>query len=113
MPLALNIAAAAIPEASAPTVSVFEPLAAKTPLAPLGGALKVTGTPATAVVRGHPFVLASATWRFPANAESSGAVCGLPPASVNVFGAFDAGQAGSGLLSAVARAAPVASPAPA
>ena len=50
------------------------------------------------VVSGHPFVLASATWRFPANAVFSAAVCGLPPASVNVFGAFDAGHAGFGTL---------------
>src|SRR5712675_949915 len=99
MLLASSIAAAAIPEASLPTVSVFEPLAANVPLGPLAGALNVTGTPASDVVRGHPFVLASATWRFPANVVSSAAVCGLPPASVNAFGAFVVGHAGLGLPS--------------
>ena len=113
MPLALNIAAAAIPEASLPTVTVFDPLAANAPLAPLAGALNVTGTPASGVVSGQPLVLPSATWRLAANGASSTAVCGLPPASVNVFGAFEAGHAGFGTLSAVARAGRrMASPAP-
>ena len=38
------------------------------PLAPLAGALNVTGTPAAALVTGQPSLLASATCRPVANA---------------------------------------------
>ena len=112
MPLALNMAPDAMPEASLPTVTLLDPLLAKVPLAPLAGALNVTGTPATAVVSGQPFVLASATCRFAPNAVCSSAVCGLPPASDSALGGFEAGHAGLEVpLSPAAGTAPIASPA--
>ena len=50
--LAVNAGAATAPEASAPTMTVFDPLVENTPLAPLEGALNVTGIPAAALVTG-------------------------------------------------------------
>ncbi len=81
------------PEALAPTVIVFDPLAEKVPLAPLDGAVNVTALPATWVVSGQPFVFASVTWNMSEKGECSLLVCGVPPASVNSFGGFAVGQA--------------------
>src|SRR5438132_650987 len=106
MPLAVKSGAIAAPEALVPTVTTFDPLAENVPLEPLEGALKVTELPATRVVRGQPLVLASATSRLVAKAVASFAVWGVPPASVNVFGGFEAGhavvsaEAGTGLPTA-------------
>ena len=44
VPLAVNVGAATLPEASAPTVAVLDSLVEKRPLAPPAGALNVTGT---------------------------------------------------------------------
>src|ERR1700678_1615583 len=90
--LAVNIDAAADPVGSVPTVSVFDPLVAKTPLAPLAGALKVTSVPATVVVIGQPLVLASATAIGLENEASSWAVWGSPETSVSVFGGLEGGH---------------------
>ncbi len=49
------------PLLSAPTVTVFVPLAENTPLAPLEGAVNVTATPAAPLVTAHPSVFVSAT----------------------------------------------------
>jgi hypothetical protein len=51
----------ATPLASVPTVTVFDPLDAKTPLAPDDGAAKSTDTPPRSSVTGQPLLLASAT----------------------------------------------------
>ena len=91
MSFAVNVGAIAAPEASLPTVTVFDPLPANRPLAPLDGALNVTATPA-APVTGQPSLFASATCRLVANAASSAAVCGVPAVSVSSFGGFDDGQ---------------------
>ena len=91
MSFAVNIGAEAFPETSAPTVTVFAPLVAKRPLAPLEGAVKVTGVPTTEVT-GQPLLLASATWRGLSNAVSSCAVCGVPPPRISSFGGLDVGH---------------------
>jgi hypothetical protein len=57
----VNVGAITAPTLSAPTVTVLVALAANTPLAPLEGALNVTGTPAAALVTAHPSVFVSAT----------------------------------------------------
>jgi hypothetical protein len=74
-------------------MSVFEPLAEKVPLAPLDGAVNVTGVPAVWVVIGQPFVFANVTWSISANGWYSLAVCGVPPTRIIVFGGFEVGQA--------------------
>ena len=61
MSFAVKLGAEALPEMSAPTVTVFEPLVAKRPLAPLDGAVNVTGVPTTEVT-GQPLLFASDTW---------------------------------------------------
>jgi hypothetical protein len=68
--LAVNIGADAFPETSAPTVTVSAPLVAKLPLAPLEGAMKVTGVPTTEVT-GQALVFANSTWRGVPNAVLS------------------------------------------
>jgi hypothetical protein len=90
--LALNGGAASAPEESAPTMTVLEALVENTPLAPLAGALNVTGIPATALVTGQPSLFASATCKLLANAVPTIAVCGVPATSVSWFGGFDAGH---------------------
>jgi hypothetical protein len=89
--LAVNVDAVAFPELSVPTVSVLAPLPAKLPLAPLAGAVNVTGVPAVTVM-GQPLVFATVTASALANLVSSCAVWGLPPASTSSFGGLDAGQ---------------------
>src|SRR5579863_8867902 len=117
MPLAVYPGALAWPPLLVPTVAVFEPLDEKVPPAPLDGAVKVTGTPASSVVTGQPFVFASVTWSISSKGWCSLAVCGLPPTRVSVFGEFGVGQgsetAGAGLLRVrAARAATSASRGP-
>src|SRR5580700_2711570 len=80
------------PLPSAPTVTVFVPLVENTPLAPLAGALNVTGIPAAALVTGQPSLLLSATCSPVANALCRIAVCGVPATSVIWFGGLDDGQ---------------------
>ena len=92
MPLAVNVGAATLPEASAPTVTVLDPLVENTPLAPLAGALNVTGTPAAALVTAQPSLFVSATCSPVANALCRIAVCGVPATSVSWFGGLDDGQ---------------------
>ena len=62
------------------------PLAENVPLGPLAGAVNVTAIPASDVVIGQPFVLASATWKGSRKGAPSFAVCGVPPTSVSAFG---------------------------
>jgi hypothetical protein len=88
----VNVGGEAFPEASAPTVTVFAPLVAKLPLAPLDGAVKVTGVPTTEVVTGQPLLFASATWGGLWNGVSSSAVCGVPPSRISSFGGLDVGH---------------------
>jgi len=88
---AVNVGAEAFPETSAPTVTAFAPLVAKRPLAPLEGAVKVTGVPTTEV-SGQPLLFASATCRGLSNAVSSCAVCGVPPSRISSFGGLAAGH---------------------
>src|SRR5580704_3150360 len=92
MSSAVSAGALTIPAASLPTVTVLDSLAANNPLAPTDGALKVTGSPASAVVTGQPSLLVNATCRFVAKTLPSAVLCGVPPTRVNVFGGFDAGQ---------------------
>jgi hypothetical protein len=80
--LAVNAGAATLPEASAPTMTVLDPLVENTPLAPLTGALNVTGIPAAPLVTGQPSLLLSATCKPVAKALASIAVCGVPATSV-------------------------------
>jgi hypothetical protein len=61
---AVNIGAVAMPEASVPTSTLFEPLEENVPLGPVPGALNVTATPASGVVIGQPFAASRRTWRF-------------------------------------------------
>src|SRR5262245_40381257 len=93
MSLAVKVDAVATPVASVPTVTWFEPLPAKVPLAPLAGELKSTQKPASWPVKGQPLLLASATCRSFLNGFSSCAVCGLPAAILSMFGRFTLGQA--------------------
>jgi hypothetical protein len=62
--LAVSVGALTAPDASLPTVAVFDPLAENSPLGPVAGALNVTGMPATAVVTGQPLVFVNATCRL-------------------------------------------------
>ena len=78
----MNAGAATLPEASAPTMTVLDPLVENTPLAPLTGALNVTGIPAAPLVTGQPSLLLSATCKPVAKALASIAVCGVPATSV-------------------------------
>ena len=88
----MNDGAAIAPEASAPTIAVLDPLVENTPLAPLAGALNVTGIPAAALVTGQPSPLLSATCKTVAKAVPSVAVCGVPATSVSWFGGLDDGH---------------------
>ncbi len=98
MPLAVNVGAATVPEASVPTVAVLALLAEKRPLAPAAGALNVTGTPAVPVTA-QPSLLVSATCSPLAKAPSSVVVCGVPATSVSWLGGLDVGQLELGVLS--------------
>jgi hypothetical protein len=62
--LAVNVGATATPLPSAPTVTMFDPLEAKIPLAPEDGAVNSTAVPARSPVTGQPLLLASSTCRF-------------------------------------------------
>jgi len=95
----VNIPEAALPEASAPTVTELDPLLAKLPLAPLKGAVKVIGV-ATPDVNGQPSVFASVTWKGVAKPLFSGAVCGVPETIWSVFGGLDAGHVWSAAVAA-------------
>src|SRR5665213_1177839 len=81
-----------MPDPSLPTVTVLDPLALNRPLAPVDGAVNVTGIPATAVVSGQPLLLANITCRLLVKGLPSVALCGVPATSASSFGGLGEGQ---------------------